>query len=158
MKQFLTTVFCLFILSISAQEKNFKEFYKVHKKEADLSLNVPGFIASFFIDDQDDEALDALLDKANNYKVLVFDNNSSSVQKDFKKFVKHNKLKTIVRIKDKGDRISIHFREEKNRIKEIIVNVFSKNKDAVMVGLKTNLTKEELNTIISKTDIKLASK
>lgn len=158
MKQFLTTVFCLFILSISAQEKNFKEFYKAHKKEANLSLNVPGFIASFFIDDQDDEALDALLDKANNYKVLVFDNNSSSVQKDFKKFVKRNKLKTIVRIKDKGDRISIHFREEKNRIKEIIVNVFSKNKDAVMVGLKTNLTKEELNTIISKTDIKLASK
>ncbi len=158
MKQFLTTVFCLFILSISAQEKNFKEFYKAHKKEADLSLNVPGFIASFFIDDQDDEALDALLDKANNYKVLVFDNNSSSVQKDFKKFVRRNKLKTIVRIKDKGDRISIHFREEKNRIREIIVNVFSKNKDAVMVGLKTNLTKEELNTIISKTDIKLASK
>ncbi|MCH3883911.1 DUF4252 domain-containing protein [Tenacibaculum aquimarinum] len=158
MKQFLTTVFCLFILSISAQEKNFKEFYKAHKKEADLSLNVPGFIASFFIDDQDDKALDDLLDKANNYKVLVFDNNSSSVQKDFKKFVKRNKLKTIVRIKDKGDRISIHFREEKNRIKEIIVNVFSKNKDAVMVGLKTNLTKEELNTIISKTDIKLASK
>ncbi|APG65699.1 hypothetical protein LPB136_10135 [Tenacibaculum todarodis] len=158
MKQFLTTVFCLFILSISAQEKNFKEFYKAHKKEADVSLNVPGFIASFFIDDQDDEALDALLDKANNYKVLVFDNNSTSVQNDFKKFVKRNKLKTIVRIKDKGDRISIHFREEKNRIKEIIVNVFSKNKDAVMVGLKTNLTKEELNTIISKTDIKLASK
>ncbi|MCH3881226.1 MULTISPECIES: DUF4252 domain-containing protein [Tenacibaculum] len=158
MKQFLTTVFCLFILSISAQEKNFKEFYKAHKKEANLSLNVPGFIASFFIDDQDDKALDDLLDKANNYKVLVFDNNSSSVQKDFKKFVKRNKLKTIVRIKDKGDRISIHFREEKNRIKEIIVNVFSKNKDAVMVGLKTNLTKEELNTIISKTDIKLASK
>ena len=85
MKQFLTTVFCLFILSISAQEKNFKEFYKAHKKEANLSLNVPGFIASFFIDDQDDEALDDLLDKANNYKVLVFDNNSSSVQKDFKK-------------------------------------------------------------------------
>ena len=157
MKQFLATAFCLFVLSISAQEKNFKQFYKAHKKEATVSLNVPAFIANLFMDDQDDEQLEELLDKARNYKILVFKNNVNSVQKDFKAFVKHNKLKTIVKIKDKGDKVNIHFREENSKIKEIIVNVFSKNQESVLVGLKTNLTRKELSAIISKSKVKIAS-
>ena len=76
----------------------------------------------------------------------------------FKKFVKKNKLKTIVRIKDGKDRVSIHYRESKNRIREIIVNIYSKEKDAVLLGLKTNLTKDELASIISSSDIKRLSK
>lgn len=149
MKQFLTTVFCLFILSASAQEKTFKEFYQSHKKEADLSFNIPGFIANFFIESQDDDELEALLDKSSNYKVLIYDDSSEDVLKDFKNFVKQNKLKTIVRIKDGKDRVNIHYRESKNRIKEIIVNIYSAEKDAVLLGLKTNLTKDELADIIS---------
>ncbi len=158
MKQFLTTVVCFFILSSSAQEKTFTQFYQSHKKEADLSLNIPGFIANFFIDNQDDDELEALLDKSSNYKILIYDDNSDYVLKDFKKFVKKNKLKTIVRIKDGKDRVSIHYRESKNRIREIIVNIYSKEKDAVLLGLKTNLTKDELASIISSSDIKRLSK
>lgn len=158
MKQFLTTAFCLFVLSTTAQEKTFKQFYKAHKKEAAVSLNVPGFLANLFMDDQNDEELEELLDRARNYKILVFENNSDAVQSDFKKFVKHNKLKTIVKIKDKGSRVNIHFREVKNKIKEIIVNVLGEDNDSVFVGLKVNLTKEELGKIISKSNIKLVSK
>ncbi|WKD85143.1 hypothetical protein KCTC32516_00482 [Polaribacter huanghezhanensis] len=158
MKQFLTTLFCLFILSISAQEKTFKQFYKSHKKQADLSLNIPGFVGRFFMDNQNDDELEALLDKSSNYKVLIYDGNSDTVLNDFKKFVKQNKLKTIIRIKDGKDRVNIHFRKDGNRIKEIIVNVYSKNKEAVLVGLKTNLTKEELASIISSSKIKFSSK
>lgn len=156
MKQFLTTVFCLFILGASAQEKSFKEFYKSHKKEADLSLNIPGFIANFFIDSQDDEELEILIDKATNYKVLLYDNNSDSVLKDFKRFVKKNRLKTIVRLKDGKDKVNIHYRETKGKIKEIIVNIHSKENDAVLLGLKTNLTRDELAKIISSTNVKVS--
>ncbi len=158
MKQFLTAVLCLFILSASAQEKTFKQFYKSHKKEADLSLNIPGFIANFFIENQDDEELKALLDKASNYKVLIYDDNSNNVLKDFKRFVKKNQFKTIVRIKDGKDRVNIHFKENNNLIREIIVNIHNKNKDAVLLGLKTNLTKDELAAMISSSDIKISSK
>ena len=155
MKQILTIACCLFIVSASAQEKTFKEFYSSHKKQADVSLNVPGFIANFFIDTDGDKELKSLLKKARSYKVLVFDDNSNNVQKDFKKFIRRNNFKTIVRIKEGQDRIDIHFREDKKRIKEIILNVHSNDKDAVILGLKTNLTEKELGKIISKTKIAL---
>lgn len=158
MKQFLTSVFCLFIISISAQEKTFKEFYKSHKQEADLSFNVPGFIANFFIDNQDDDELEALLEKSSNYKVLIYDDNSDNVLEDFKSYVKHNKLKTIVRIKDGNDRVNIHFREVKNTIREIIVNIHSNKKETVLIGLKTNLTRDELAELISSSDVRISSK
>ena len=32
MKHFLTIVSCLFIITATAQDKNFKEFYRSHKK------------------------------------------------------------------------------------------------------------------------------
>ena len=36
MKQFLTAVFCLFVLSLSAQEAKFQKFYKVNKENGTL--------------------------------------------------------------------------------------------------------------------------
>jgi hypothetical protein len=156
MKHILTIVSCLFIITATAQDKNFKEFYKSHKKQAEVSLNVPGFIANLFIDTDGDRELKRLLKKGKNYKVLVFDNNFKRVQKDFKKFIRKNRYKTLVRIKEGNDRVTIHFRKNKNRIREIIVNVYSKNEDAVLLGLKTNLTQKELNTIISKSSYRMA--
>ena len=158
MKHFLTIIGCLFILGMSAQERNFKEFYKSHKRDAEVSLNVPGFIANLFIDTDGDRELKTLLRKAKNYKVLVFDDDSRNVQKDLKRFIRRNNFKTIVRIKDGKDRISIHFKETKNRIKEIIVNIYKKNDDVVLFGLKTNLTKRELQKIISRSSYTFASK
>lgn len=156
MKHILTIVSCLFLLTATAQDKNFKEFYKSHKKQAEVSLNVPGFIANLFIDTDGDRELKRLLKKGKNYKVLVFDNNFKRVQKDFKKFIRKNRYKTLVRIKDGDERVTIHFRKNNNRIREIIVNVYSENEDAVLLGLKTNLTQKELNTIISKSSYRMA--
>lgn len=156
MKHILTIVSCLFLLTATAQDKNFKEFYKSHKKQAEVSLNVPGFIANLFIDTDGDRELKRLLKKGKNYKVLVFDNNFKRVQKDFKKFIRKNRYKTLVRIKDGDERVTIHFRKNNNRIREIIVNVYSENEDAVLLGLKTNLTQKELNTIISRSSYRMA--
>ena len=159
MKQFFTLLLFLFVVSISAQDKTFKDFYKSHKKTADVSLNVPGFIARWFVEDNDDEEINELLAKARNYKIMVFDNNSTSIQKDLKKFVKANNLKTLVKVKDRKDRISIHFKEDKNLIREIIVNVYSEDDDeSVLLGLRTKLTKKEFASVVKPMKAKVASK
>ena len=157
MKYFFTVLSCLFILSMSAQERKFKDFYKSHKSDAEVSLNVPGFLANIFIDTDGDRELKALLKKARNYKVLVFDDNTKGVQKDLRGFISKNDFKTIIKIKDGNERINIHFKEVKNRIREIIVNIYKKNDNVVLLGLKTNLTKRELNNIISKSSYRFAS-
>ena len=69
------------------------------------------------------------------YKLVIYKTNGASIHADGK---------------------FIHFRKNKNRIREIIVNVYSKNEDAVLLGLKTNLTQKELNTIISKSSYRMA--
>ena len=102
--------------------------------------------------------MEALLEKSSNYKVLIYDDNSDNVLEDFKSYVKHNKLKTIVRIKDGNDRVNIHFREVKNTIREIIVNIHSNKKETVLIGLKTNLTRDELAELISSSDVRISSK
>ena len=158
MKHIVAIACCLFIFSATAQNSSFKNFYKSHKDQAEVSLNIPGFIAKLFIKTEEDEELKMLLRNGSNYKVLVFDDNYKAVQRDFKKFVRKNKFKTLVRIKDGRDRVSIHFRKVKNNIREIVVHVYSEKDDAVFLGLKTNLTQKELNRIISKSRYRMAIK
>lgn len=149
MKRIATIFFCLFVLSASfAQEQNFKEFYKSNKDRAEVSLNIPSFFANLFISDEDTDEFAVFLKKARNYKVMVFNNNLSSVQNDFKKFVRKNNLKTLVKVKDGKERVTVFFRETKDRIKEIIVNVHDNKDELVLLGIKTNLTMDELSAMV----------
>ncbi|MGB1041867.1 MAG: DUF4252 domain-containing protein [Tenacibaculum sp.] len=157
MKQLLLIAFSLFVLQTNAQESNFNEFYKSNKDRAEVSLNVPGFVANFFISDDDVDEFAVFLKKARNYKIMVFDKDVASVKNSFKKFYKRNRLKTLVKFKDGKERVSIYFRESKNRIKEIIVSTHSDKNELVLLGLKTNLTKDELSDLVNATKNNTAS-
>ncbi|MFT7900109.1 DUF4252 domain-containing protein [Tenacibaculum ascidiaceicola] len=148
MKRIATIFFCLFVLSSFAQKENFKTFYQSNKDRAEVSLNIPSFFANMFISDEDTDEFGVFLKKSKNYKIMVFNNNMASVQKDFKKFARRNKLKTLVRVKDGNERVTVYFRETKDRIKEIIVNVHDKSDEMVLLGIKTNLTMDELSAMV----------
>lgn len=150
MKRF-TTIFLLFIaLSLNAQGNSFKKFYKAHKKEASISFNLPGFIARAFVDSDDFGEEELLIKKAKNFKVMIFDDVSSEVAEDFRKFAKSNKLKTLVRTKSGKDRAEIYFLEKNDNVKEIIIVAGSGKEELVFLGLKTNLTKDELSSIVAQ--------
>ncbi|AZJ32894.1 protein of unknown function [Tenacibaculum mesophilum] len=148
MKRIATIFFCFFVLSSFAQKENFKTFYQSNKDRAEVSLNIPSFFANMFISDEDTDEFGVFLKKSKNYKIMVFNNNMASVQKDFKKFARRNKLKTLVRVKDGKERVTVYFRERKDRIKEIIVNVHDKSDEMVLLGIKTNLTMDELSAMV----------
>lgn len=57
-------------------------------------------------------------------------------------------MKTLVRVKDGNERVTVYFRETKDRIKEIIVNVHDKSDEMVLLGIKTNLTMDELSAMV----------
>ncbi|MCG7500909.1 DUF4252 domain-containing protein [Tenacibaculum sp. Mcav3-52] len=148
MKRIATIFFCFFVLSSFAQKENFKTFYQSNKDRAEVSLNIPSFFANMFISDEDTDEFGVFLKRSKNYKIMVFNNNMASVQKDFKKFARRNKLKTLVRVKDGNERVTVYFRETKDRIKEIIVNVHDKSDEMVLLGIKTNLTMDELSAMV----------
>lgn len=148
MKRIATIFFCFFVLSSFAQKENFKTFYQSNKDRAEVSLNIPSFFANMFISDEDTNEFGVFLKKSKNYKIMVFNNNMASVQKDFKKYARRNNLKTLVRVKDGKERVTVYFRETKDRIKEIIVNVHDKSDEMVLLGIKTNLTMDELSAMV----------
>lgn len=159
MKRFLTAFFCLFLVSINAQEAKFKSFYKANKNKTAFSINLSSSFTGSFFDDEDDDEIKNLIKKSSDFKLMIFDKNRSDVAKDFKRFSRRNKLKTLIRAKDKGGKAEILFIEKNNLVREIIIKASADDDKLVLLGVKTKLTKEELASIISSSNNKdVASK
>ena len=63
------------------------------------------------------------------------------------RFINRSKFDKVVKIKDDGDRIAFFTLEDKKKIKEVVLEI-SSDDDLVLLGLKTNLTHEELDGIL----------
>ena len=89
---------------------------------------------------------------------MVFDNEDDTVSKNFKKFARKNKLKTLARLKDDGGKAEIFFIEKNKYIIEIIIRANSNNDKLVLFGLKTKITQDELAAIFSSSNMNISSK
>jgi hypothetical protein len=156
MKRFTIILFILFIGSVAAQEVAFQKFYAVNKVKSTFSINLSASLAGSFLDDNKDSDLMNIIKKSSDFQVMIFDNEDSSVSKDFKKFTQKNQLKTFARIKNNGSKAEIFFIEKDNYIREIIIRANSANDKLVLFGLKTKITKDELAAIISSSDSKVS--
>ncbi|TVZ55957.1 uncharacterized protein DUF4252 [Lutibacter sp. Hel_I_33_5] len=154
----LTTILCaLFMVSAFAQETTFKKFYKTHKDHSAFSINLSASFAGSFLDDDDQEDLKSLVNKSSDFKLMVFNNEDNSVSKDFKKYIRRNKLKTLVKIKDNDSKADFYILEKNNYIREIILRASSDEDKLVLFGLKTKLTRDELSEMMSSSNIKISS-
>ena len=115
-------------------------------------------MAGSFLDDEDEESLTSLIKKSSNLKLMVFDNEDDTVSKNFKKFTRKNRLKTLARVKDKEGKAEFFFIEINKFITEIIIRANSNNDKLVLFGLKTKITKDELAAVFSSSDVKISSK
>jgi hypothetical protein len=158
MKRLATILFAFFIVSVSAQEEAFNKFYKVNKEKSIFSINLSTSLAGSFLDDEDEEGLSTLIKKSSNFKLMVFDNEDDTVSRNFKKFARKNKLKTLARVKDDGGKAEIFFIKRNKYITEIIIRANSNNDKLVLFGLKTKITEAELAAIFSSSDLNISSK
>jgi len=158
MKRLTVIISAFFIITVSAQEEAFKKFYKVNKDKSAFSINLSTSLAGSFLDDEDEESLSTLIKKSSNFKLMVFDNEDDTVSKNFKKFTRKNRLKTLARVKDKGGKAEFFFIEKNKFITEIIIRANSNNDKLVLFGLKTKITKDELASVFSSSDVKISSK
>ncbi|MEN8835799.1 MAG: DUF4252 domain-containing protein, partial [Polaribacter sp.] len=74
---------------------------------------------------------------------------NQEVSKDFKKYIRRNNLKTMVRVKGDDSKAEFYTLEKNNLIKEIILKANSDDDSLVLLGLKTSMTKEELAKLLS---------
>jgi len=142
------------LLTSCASKSSFNSFYAEHKDECDFSISTPAFFANFFISEDDVEEYKDLFKKVKHYKVMIFENEKSSLDKQFDRFIKRKKYASIFKVKNNGDQVQLYFLENKNTIKEIVLKIKSDN-DFVVLGLKTNISEKDFNKLIEDSDLKL---
>lgn len=157
MKRLTILFFALFAINLSAQETTFKKFYKSHSDKSAFSINLNASFAGSFLSDDEDKDLKKLLKKSGDFKLMVFNNDDASVSKDFKKYLRKNKLKTMARLKSDNSKAAFYILEENDIVKEIILRANSDDDKLVLFGLKTNLTTDELAEMMSNSNIKITT-
>ena len=142
------------LLTSCASKSSFNSFYAEHKDECDFSISTPAFFADIFIPKDDVEEYKDLFKKVKHYKVMIFENEKSSLDKQFDRFIKRKKYASIFKVKNNGDQVQLYFLENKNTIKEIVLKIKS-DKDFVVLGLKTNISENDFNKLMEDSDLKL---
>lgn len=120
-------------------------------------MNIDASFAGSFMNDEDTKDLKKLLQKSGDFKIMVFKNDDASLVKDFKKYVKKNRLKTMARMKSDGSKAEFYILEENDIVKEIVLRAKSKGDNLVLLGLKTNFTTDELAEMMNNSNINITT-
>ena len=70
----------------------------------------------------------------------------------FNRFIKKSRFEKVMKVNDDGDKIGFFILEKKDKIKEIVLEI-SSDGDLVLLGLKTNLTQNDIDHFINDNDI-----
>lgn len=143
------------VLTSCASKSSFNSFYKENKEECDFSISSPAFIANLFIPKEDVGEYKALFKKVKHYKVMIFSDASTSLDRKFERFIKQRKYETIFSVNQHGDKVQLYFLQHKNAIREIVLKIKSDN-DFVVLGLKTNILESDFNKIIENSDNRIS--
>lgn len=144
------------VLTSCASKSSFNSFYKENKKECEFSISTPAFIANLFIPKKEIGEYQALFKKVKHYKIMIFSDASTSLDRKFDRFIKQKKYETILSIKQHEDKVQLYFLQDKNAIREIVLKIKSDN-DFVVLGLKTNILESDFNKIVENSDIQISS-
>ncbi len=147
MRKVLFATLAVLLLSSCATNTSFNSFYQDHQQDSDFSLGLNSSLIASFLPDEDMEDIKPLLKKAKHVRILVFSEEASDKSRQFDKFINRSKFDKVIKVKDDGDNIAFFTLEDKKKIKEVVLEISSED-DLVLLGLKTNLTHEDLDNIL----------
>ena len=143
----LALLLAIVFLSSCASNTSFNTFYQDHQEDSEFSLGLSSSLITAFLSDDDVEDIKPLLKKAKHVRILVFSENSENKSDKFNRFINKSKFEKMIKVKDDGDNVAIFTLENKDRIREIVVEV-STGDELVLLGLKTNLKEEDLEGLL----------
>lgn len=155
MKNSFLVLATAFMLTSCASKSSFNSFYEENKAECEFSISSPAFIANLFIPKDDVREYEDLFKKVKHYKVMIFSDGSTSLDRKFERFIKQKNYETIFSIKQNGEKVQLYFLQDKNAIKEIVLKVKSEE-DFVVLGLKTNISEADFNKITKSSDNRIS--
>ena len=135
------------LISSCATNTSFNSFYQDHQKDSDFSFGLNSSLVASLLPDEDLQEIKPLLKKAKHVRILIFSEEYDRKTDQFNRFIERSKFEKVVKVKDDEDGIAFFTLEDKDRIKEMVLEI-STGDELVLVGLKTNLTQNQLNEII----------
>jgi len=145
-------IFLFVLFSSCATHTSFYDFYEENNSKSDFSIGLNSSLISSFLSDEEYEEIKPILKKAKHVRILVFTEETDPMSKKFKRFIKRSDFENLISIKDGDDKVKIYTLENKDKIKEIVVDI-STGDELVLLGLKTNITPEDLARLMKDNDI-----
>lgn len=138
----------IFIVTFSscAINTSFNSFYQANEDDSEFSFGLSSSLIARFLPDDDVEDIKPLLKKAKHIRILVFSEFAEDKSEKFDKFINRSKFEEMVKLKSKDDKFAFFTLQRNKKIKEIVLEI-SSGDELVLIGLKTNLTQEDLDKI-----------
>ena len=140
-------LFTLVFATSCATNTTFNTFYKNHQEDSDFSFGLSSALIANFLPDEDLEDIKPLLKKAKHIRILVFSDQAQDKTVKFNKFINRSKFEKVIKLKEDDDQLAFFTLEKKDRIKEVVLEI-SSGDDLVLIGLKTNITQEDLENLV----------
>jgi len=141
-------LFLLILATFSscAINTSFNTFYQDHEEDSEFSFGMSSSLIANFIPDDDVKEIKPLLKKAKHIRILVFSEHAEDKTAQFDKFINKSRFEKVVKVKSNSDKVGIFTRKRNKKIKEVVLEISSGDK-LVLVGLKTNLTQQDIDKI-----------
>lgn len=143
-------LFLLILATFSscAINTSFNTFYQDHEDDSEFSFGLSSSLIANFLPDDDVEDIKPLLKKAKHIRILVFSEHAEDKTEKFDKFINRSKFEKVIKVKSDNDKIGFFTLQRNKKIKEIVLEI-SSGDELVLIGLKTNLTEEDLDKMIN---------
>lgn len=147
MKKILYILAVVILLASCGRNTSYQSFYKNNKEFSQFAIGTPAFIANIFIPKEEFDEYGELFKKMRHYKVMVFEESNSELNRSFDRFVKRKKYTSLVRVNDDGNVVHFFYLKKGDLIKEMVLKV-QDDEEFVLVGVKTKLYEQELFDIL----------
>lgn len=155
MKKVIPIIILLLGFTVLHGQKTVNKFIdQIKKHDRAVAMTIPGWLiraginlSDNGIEDQDAEEIRNLGKKIKKLRFVVVDRQHHISESEADEFLKRAKAKDgfeeYTRVRDKGTRIYVLVKEEKDKIKYL--TIFSRAEDAIaLINLKTDITFEDL--------------
>jgi hypothetical protein len=141
-------LFLLILATFSscAINTSFNTFYQDHEDDSEFSFGLSSSLIANFLPDDDVEEIKPLLKKAKHIRILVFSEHAEDKTEKFEKFINRSKFEKVIKVKSDNDKIGFFTLQRNKKIKEIVLEI-SSGDELVLIGLKTNLTQQDIDKI-----------
>ena len=145
----LSILFIVCVLTSCAAPNSFQKFYNQEKKEADLALAFPKYMAMIAIPKKERSNIKYFSKGMKRIRFLYDKRVDKRLLGSFEEFAGQQGYKPYVVIKKDGTRINLFTREDEEHIREIILDVRS-DEETVIVALLGKMERKRFQEALNE--------